>query len=124
MNAALERMVYDKVALAISGAVRSFTIQEDAAGAISGTAIGLNPQTSRHLFPGGPGQRYAINLISRTDNMTDADGVLLPSDGLADRLTGLVCTINGTQYRVMAANTTPCGGLVRIALDSVEQVGI
>jgi hypothetical protein len=78
----------------------------------------------RHLFSGGPGQRYTANILARTDLFKDKEGVAVSETGLADKLTGLLCLISGTEYRVMAANTTPCGGLIRIALDSVEQVGL
>ena len=105
-------------------AVRSFTVVIDAATTLTGTGINSNSGTMRHMFNGGPGQRYTANLIARTDRILDQDQAAAPEEGLADRLTGLLCAIGSTEYRVMTANTTPCGGLIRIALDSVDQVGL
>jgi hypothetical protein len=105
-------------------AVRSFTVVIDAATTLTGSGINTNSSTMRHLFNGGPGQRYTANLIARPDRFIDQDGTPVTEEGLTDRLTGLICTIGTTSYRVMAANSTPCGGLIRIPLDSVEQVGL
>lgn len=124
MNKAQVRAIYDQMVVAFASAVRSFTVVIDTSTEFSATGLSLVSQTMRHLFKGGPGQRYQMNLIARTDQFTDQDSAVVNETGLADRLTGLICTVAGTDYRIMAANTTPCGGLIRIALDSVEQGGI
>lgn len=124
MNKAEVRAIYDDMATTFTDAVRSFTVVIDASTTLTGSGINANSSTMRHLFSGGPGQRYTANLIARTDRFLDQDNKAVTEEGLADRLTGLICAIGSTEYRVMAANTTPCGGLIRIALDSVEQVGL
>ena len=124
MTKAEVRATYDDMAATFPDAMRSFAVVIDANTTFSGSAINLNLATMRHLFNGGPGQRYTANLIARTDLLTDQDGKAVAEEGLADRLTGLLCTIGSNGYRVMAANTTPCGGLIRIALDSLETVGV
>lgn len=124
MNKSDVRAIYDQIAAAHPDAVRSFTVVIDAATEYTASGIKPNTQTMRHLFSGGPGQRYTANILARTDLFKDKEGVAVSETGLADKLTGLLCLISGTEYRVMAANTTPCGGLIRIALDSVEQVGL
>lgn len=124
MNKAEVRAIYDDLATTFPDAVRSFTVVIDVTTTLTGSGLNANAATMRHLFSGGPGQRYTANLIARTDRFLDQAGNVVTEDGLADRLTGLICTIGATEYRVMAANATPCGGLIRIALDSVEQVGV
>jgi hypothetical protein len=124
MTKAEIRAIYDDMASTFLDAVRSFTVVIDATTTLTGSGINANSATMRHLFSGGPGQRYTSNLIARTDRFLDQAGAAAPEEGLADRLTGMICTIGSTDYRVMAANPTPCGGLIRIALDSVEQVGV
>lgn len=124
MNAATVKMVYDQTAAVISASVRSFSISIDANTTLTGSGLLTNSGTMRHLFQGGPGQRYTANLIARTDRFLDQDNKVQAEEGLADRMTGLICTIGATEYRVMQVNVAVCGGLIRIALDSVEQVGV
>jgi len=105
-------------------AVRSFTVVIDDIVSISNSGINSSSATMRHLFSGGTGQRYTANLICRTDTFKNADLTAVLEAGLADRLTGRLCTIGATEYRIMAANTTADGGLLRLALDSTDQVGL
>ena len=112
------------MAAANPDAMRSFTVVIDANTEYSCTGLNVSSATMRHLFQGGLGQRYTANLIARTDRFVDADGKTVPETSVGDRMTGLLCLVGSTEYRVMTANATPCGGLVRLALDSADQVGV